>query len=123
MRDQNLIFKYVERPPKMTQMMEYIEISYKDLSNIINNNYLSDNIGTYYLNLLQEREYGYNKPREHKEHCLFLKSILFDRVKYPLSKGCFSTVRNYLLKRLPSGIFFNVEGEIRLYPKTLAYIY
>ena len=56
-RDKNLVFKRIYKAKALPylSMTEYTEITYNNLREIINFCYLSDNIGTYYLNLLKNR--------------------------------------------------------------------
>ena len=82
-------------------MTEYTEVTYKNLKDIIDNEYLSCNIGTYYLNLLQDRELRYNKAKHATRHCLFLNSYQFGRVKHPMNAKLYLVVAGYILRRLP----------------------
>ena len=112
-RDKDRIFKYVYRSKRTEYKLktEYTEITYKNLKNVINNEYLSDNIGTYYMCLLQEREYLYKKE---SKHCLFLNSIQFHKVKYPSNEKDHDEVKKYLLQRyaVPGEKLFSKDCEL-----------
>ena len=56
-RDKDLVFKRISKvkASRYNSMIEYTEVTYNNLREIINFCYLSDNIGTYYLNLLKNR--------------------------------------------------------------------
>ena len=116
LKDKDGVFKYVYRSnnTEYRGKTEYTEITYKDLTNVINNEYLSDNIGTYYMCLLQEREYLYKKERK---RCLFLNSIQFHKVKYPSNeKKIMTRLNNICCRDMP---FLRKS----YFPKTVNYIY
>ena len=100
LRNEDLVFKYVYKSKEddFKKRTEYTEITYKDLKDVIDDEYLSDNIGTYYMCLLQEREYRYKKKQD-DTHCVFLNSIQFNKVKYPMNQEDHHEVKRYLLSR------------------------
>ena len=97
--------------------IEHSEIIYQYLNDIISTDNFSDNIGSYYQNLLQEREYRYEKDKDYTDHCLFLNSLLFACVKYPFSiSDDHGQVSRYLLRRLP---FYSEANSIKRLPKNV----
>ena len=114
-RDNDRVFKYVNKSKRTEykSKTEYTEITYKDLKNVINNEYLSDNIGTYYMCLLQEREYLYKKE---SKRCLFLNSIQFHKVKYPSYEKDHDEVKIICCRDMPL-------LRKRYFPKIVNYTY